>query len=114
MVAIAPGPNMSGIASGTKAILASGSTRPTTALSPVEGENSSNPIFIRMIPADDADHAERNAEQPQQERTKDEEEEAENQRIEAGFRRHGPVSSLNRAGEQLQIDRKNLKRVDDR
>ncbi len=52
IVAIAPGPNMSGIARGTKAILASpapasGTPKPSPDFL---GMNSSNPILIRMIP----------------------------------------------------------------
>ena len=52
IVAIAPGPNMSGIARGTNAMLASPALAPERPKSPPDflGMNSSNPIFIRMIP----------------------------------------------------------------
>ena len=52
IVAIAPGPNMSGIARGTKAMLASPAPAPEMPKSSPDflGINNSNPIFIKMIP----------------------------------------------------------------
>ena len=52
MVAIAPGPHISGIASGTKAIFASCFPPPAGMIPPpdFDGEKSSKPIFIKIMP----------------------------------------------------------------
>jgi hypothetical protein len=65
MVAIAPGPHMSGIASDTKAMLAFRSAPPAGITPPeVDGENSSAD-FHQDDAADDTDHAQWHAEQAQ-------------------------------------------------
>ena len=52
IVAIAPGPHISGIASGTKAIFASCAAPPAGIIPPPDedGEKSSKPVFIRIVP----------------------------------------------------------------
>jgi hypothetical protein len=65
-------------------------------------------------PADDADHGERNAKQPEDERAEDEEEQREQERVEAGLPRDSAMRPIVFAGKQLQVDGQDLERMDDR
>src|SRR5215469_5878902 len=76
-VAIAPGPNISGIASGTNATLSgasAGAFGMMVAVAP-DGMNSEKPIRIRMIPPTILTNAERHFEDLQKQRTEDQKEE---------------------------------------
>src|SRR5262249_28120404 len=87
MVAMAPGPNMIGMARGTKATSSALSPEPlATLLSDApedEGENRSKPMRMRMIPPNNPDHTQWNAENPQYQMPKEEKEKCQEQGVEA-------------------------------